>query len=147
MPEKSDSLPSLLYPLAVIGVVLLAWVLSELSPTPSARSMSAGGSDELADYLPSTESRLSERGGYASSSTCRACHPAEYASWHYPDALHLEFRKAVEAHPHFERGRPYVLYCEFGLKSAHLADLMRRADLDARHVSGGLREVRRIAES
>jgi len=40
-----------------------------------------------------------------------------------------------------------VLYCEFGLKSAHLADLMRRTGMNARHVSGGLREVRRIAEN
>ena len=32
-------------------------------------------------------------------------------------------------------------------RGAHLADLMRREGLKARHVSGGLREVRRLAEA
>ena len=44
----------------------------------------------------------------------------------------------------FDPSQRYVLYCEWGLKSAHLADLMRRAGLAARHVSGGVRELRRI---
>ena len=35
------------------------------------------------------------------------------------------------------RDQRYVLYCEFGLKSAHLADLMRSAGLDASHVRQG----------
>ena len=55
--------------------------------------------------------------------------------------------RAPRRTPAFDPGQRYVLYCEFGLKSAHLADLMRRAGLDARHVSGGLREVRRLAKA
>jgi thiamine biosynthesis protein ThiI len=70
---------------------------------------------------------------------------AAFDSWHYPDALFLDFPNALRAYGTFEPSQHYVLYCEFGLKSAHLADLMRRGGLDARHVSGGLREVRRIA--
>jgi thiamine biosynthesis protein ThiI len=70
---------------------------------------------------------------------------AAFDSWHYPDALFLDFPNALRAYDSFEPSQHYVLYCEFGLKSAHLADLMRRAGLEARHVSGGLREVRRIA--
>jgi thiamine biosynthesis protein ThiI len=38
-----------------------------------------------------------------------------------------------------------VLYCEFGLKSAHLAELMRREGLDAYHFRGGLPELLRHA--
>ena len=68
-----------------------------------------------------------------------------YATWHYPDALYLDFQNALRAYAAFDQSQRYVLYCEFGLKSAHLADLMRRAGLHARHVSGGLREIRRIA--
>jgi thiamine biosynthesis protein ThiI len=64
---------------------------------------------------------------------------AAFDSWHYPDALLLDFPNALRAYGAFEPSQHYVLYCEFGLKSAHLADLMRRAGLDARHVSGGLR--------
>ncbi len=70
---------------------------------------------------------------------------AAYTTWHYPDALYLDFQHALRAYGAFDPSQSYVLYCEFGLKSAHLADLMRRAGLRARHVSGGLREIRRIA--
>lgn len=69
-----------------------------------------------------------------------------YASWHHPDALFLDFPNALRAYAGFDPGQRYVLYCEYGLKSAHLADLMRREGLDARHVSGGLRAVRRMVE-
>lgn len=68
-----------------------------------------------------------------------------YAAWHYPGALFLDFPNALRAYAAFDPGQRYVLYCEFGLKSAHLADLMRREGLTAHHVSGGLREVRRLA--
>jgi len=71
---------------------------------------------------------------------------AAFTTWHYPDALYLDFPNALRAYDAFDPNQQYVLYCEFGLKSAHLADLMRRAGLRARHISGGLREIRRIAE-
>jgi thiamine biosynthesis protein ThiI len=69
-----------------------------------------------------------------------------FDAWHYPDALFLDFANALRAYGAFDPAQSYVLYCEFGLKSAHLADLMRRNGLRARHISGGLREARRIAE-
>ncbi|MBB83046.1 MAG: tRNA 4-thiouridine(8) synthase ThiI [Deltaproteobacteria bacterium] len=72
---------------------------------------------------------------------------AAYTTWHYPGALFLDFPNALRAYASFDSGQRYVLYCDFGLKSAHLADLMRREGLEARHVSGGLREVRRLAEA
>jgi len=71
---------------------------------------------------------------------------AAFDTWHYPDSLVLDFSNALRAYGSFDPSQNYVLYCEFGLKSAHLADLMRRIGLNARHVSGGLREARRIAE-
>ena len=37
--------------------------------------------------------------------------------------------------------RRYVLYCEFGLKSAHLAERMRRHGFDASNFRGGLRAL------
>ncbi len=71
---------------------------------------------------------------------------AAFESWHYPDALSLDFPQALRAYSSFDTAQNYVLYCEWGLKSAHLADLMQRIGINARHISGGLREVRRIAE-
>jgi len=61
-----------------------------------------------------------------------------YSTWHWPDALFLDFADALRAYPHFARDQRYVLYCELGLKSAHLAELMRREGLDAWHFDGGL---------
>ncbi|MBC8188375.1 MAG: tRNA 4-thiouridine(8) synthase ThiI, partial [Proteobacteria bacterium] len=71
----------------------------------------------------------------------------DFDSWHYPEALFLDFPNALRAYGTFTPSQSYVLYCEFGLKSAHLADLMRRKGLNARHISGGLREMKRIAEA
>jgi len=67
----------------------------------------------------------------------------EYESWHPPEALHLEFGHALEAYPSFARDRTYVLYCEYGLKSAHLAERMQQAGLRAFHLRGGTRALRR----
>ena len=71
---------------------------------------------------------------------------AAYDQWHYPDSLFLDFPQALKAYASFDPKQRYVLYCEFGLKSAHLADLMRRINLDAHHISGGQREAKRLAE-
>jgi len=69
-----------------------------------------------------------------------------FDSWHYPNALFFDFSSALRAFGSFDAAQSYILYCEFGLKSAHLADLMRRSGMQARHISGGLNAVRRLAE-
>ncbi|HET9234624.1 MAG TPA: rhodanese-like domain-containing protein, partial [Candidatus Eisenbacteria bacterium] len=68
---------------------------------------------------------------------------AVYEAWHAPGALHLEFFDALRSYESFARDRTFVLYCEVGQKSAHLAELMRRAGLHAYHVQGGLRTLQR----
>jgi len=64
---------------------------------------------------------------------------AGFQTWHYPGALFLDFQTAMRAYPSLDSDPRYVLYCEFGLKSGHLAELMRRAGLHATHFAGGLR--------
>ena len=52
----------------------------------------------------------------------------------------------MAAYGSFDRALRYVLYCEFGLKSAHLAERMRAEGLDAssyRNGSASLRETSR----
>jgi thiamine biosynthesis protein ThiI len=66
---------------------------------------------------------------------------AAFLGWHYPDALFLDFANALRVYPQLEKDRPYVLYCEFGLKSGHLAELMQREGIDARHFPGGLKTL------
>ncbi len=71
--------------------------------------------------------------------------PASYRTWHYPGALSLDFFKALEDYRTLDRTRTYVLYCELGLKSAHLAELMRKAGYRAFHFKGGLKNLMRYA--
>lgn len=70
----------------------------------------------------------------------------EYEGWHFPGALHLDFGRALEGYGSFAKDQSYLLYCEFGLKSAHLAELMRAAGHRALHFRGGTRALRRLAE-
>lgn len=69
-----------------------------------------------------------------------------YKAWHYPGALHLDFGQALESYRSFTRDRPYVLVCEVGLKSAHLAEKMQEAGFQALHFRGGIKELMALAE-
>jgi thiamine biosynthesis protein ThiI len=62
---------------------------------------------------------------------------AAHRAGHWPGALQLDLGHALQAYPSFDKEKTYVVYCEFGLKSAHLAELMRRAGFEAFHVKGG----------
>jgi thiamine biosynthesis protein ThiI len=68
---------------------------------------------------------------------------AQYRSHHHPDALHLDFTQALQAFPSFDRSQTYVLACEFGLLSAHLAERMRGEGFDVYHFRGGQRALMR----
>ncbi|MGH0036032.1 MAG: tRNA uracil 4-sulfurtransferase ThiI [Myxococcota bacterium] len=68
-----------------------------------------------------------------------------FRAWHYPGALFLDFAHALEVYAQLDPHETYVLYCEFGLKSAHLAELMRARGIDAVHFRHGLRDVVEIA--
>jgi thiamine biosynthesis protein ThiI len=69
---------------------------------------------------------------------------ADYREWHWPGALWLDFARAVRSYPGFDRGQTYVLYCDFGLVSAHLAELMRKEGFRAFHFKGGTRALKRL---
>ncbi len=68
-----------------------------------------------------------------------------YKSWHYPGALRLDYAEALKAHRSFDREASYLVYCEVGLKSAHLAELMHQAGYRAHHFRGGLKRLMRYA--
>lgn len=69
-----------------------------------------------------------------------------FRSWHYPSALHLDLPRALAAYPSFRRDRPYVLVCEVGLKSAHLAEKMREAGFEAFQFKDGIKGLMALAE-
>jgi thiamine biosynthesis protein ThiI len=69
-----------------------------------------------------------------------------YRSWHYPGALHLDLPHALGAYLQFARDRSYVVVCEVGLKSAHLAERMREAGFEAFQLKNGIRGLIALAE-
>jgi thiamine biosynthesis protein ThiI len=71
---------------------------------------------------------------------------SSYRTWHYPGALHLDFPRALEAFPSFLPDQDYVVYCEVGLKSAHLAERMSQAGLRVSCFAGGMRALMALAE-
>jgi len=73
---------------------------------------------------------------------------AAYRAWHAAEATHMDFFHALAHFQELDRGETYVLYCEVGLKSAHLAELMQQAGYRAFHVPGGVKDLlRRETES
>lgn len=62
-----------------------------------------------------------------------------FRSWHWPGALRLDLPQALAAYRSFTRDRSYVLVCEVGLKSAHLAEKMREAGFEAFQIKGGIK--------
>lgn len=66
---------------------------------------------------------------------------AAFRGWHWPDALWLDFAHAIAVADRLAPDRRYVAYCEFGLKSAHLAELLRKRGIEAWHFRGGLRRL------
>ncbi len=69
-----------------------------------------------------------------------------FATWHHPEAVRLDFSHALEAWPSFDRSKSYLLYCDFGLLSAHLAETMRKAGFRAYHFRGGTRALQKKLE-
>ncbi|HVS03710.1 MAG TPA: tRNA uracil 4-sulfurtransferase ThiI [Thermoanaerobaculia bacterium] len=69
--------------------------------------------------------------------------PAAFAAWHHPRARRMDYFGALAEHRGFPRERHYVFYCEVGLKSAHLAEVLRRDGFTAHHLRGGVKEVLR----
>lgn len=70
-----------------------------------------------------------------------------FAAWHWPGALSLDFERARAASRSFAKDQRYVFYCEFGLKSAHLAERMRADGFDAASFRGGLKSLVALARA
>lgn len=66
-----------------------------------------------------------------------------FAGWHWPGAEHRDYFSALREWSKLDRSRRWVFYCEVGLKSGHLAELMRGDGYQAWHVQGGVRPLLR----
>jgi thiamine biosynthesis protein ThiI len=70
-----------------------------------------------------------------------------YHRWHWSGAGHREYLDLLTNFGELSREPTYVLYCEFGLKSARVAELMQRAGYEAYSFLGGVKGLRALARS
>ena len=72
---------------------------------------------------------------------CRPKH--QYAAWHYPGARHATAQEVAERARELEKERTYVLYCEVGVLTAPVAELLQRLGYQVYSFRGGTRALLR----
>lgn len=72
--------------------------------------------------------------------------PPAFDAWHYPGAVRMSYFEALKTYREFARDKAYLIYCEIGLKSAHLAEVLRENGVEATCFRGGLKSLMRYAE-
>ena len=75
---------------------------------------------------------------------CREAH--HYKAWHYPGAKHRDINDLAARFTDLDKEKTYVLYCAFGVLTAHVAEAMQRAGYEAYSFKGGSRGVMRYGE-
>jgi thiamine biosynthesis protein ThiI len=74
---------------------------------------------------------------------CREEH--HFRAWHYPGARRRGAAELAARFTELDKTRTYVLYCAFGVVSAHVAEVMQRAGYEAYSFRGGARALREYA--
>lgn len=69
--------------------------------------------------------------------------PALYARWHVPGAVNRSPDSIIRDLSRFNKRQCYVLYCQFGTWSAHLAEIMQQYGYQAYALRGGAIRERR----
>ena len=71
------------------------------------------------------------------------CRPESlYRAWHYPGAERCAPHEVPARMKALPRDRTYVLYCEHGVQTAHVAELMQRVGFEAYSFRGGASQLR-----
>lgn len=73
-------------------------------------------------------------------------HEQAHADWHWPGSIQLDFDRACRFALALPNDRDYLLVCEFGLKSAWLAEAMRRQGFRTWSLRGGIGKLRKMAD-
>ena len=76
---------------------------------------------------------------------CRSAH--HYRAWHYPGAKRCDPGELPGHLAQMDKERSYVLYCDQGVRTAQLAELMQRLGYDAYSFRGGTPALRRWSEA
>lgn len=76
---------------------------------------------------------------------CRS--PHHYRVWHYPGAERRDPGALLVALSELDKEARYVLYCDQGVRTAQIAELMQRVGFDAYSFRGGTPALRRWADA
>ena len=63
--------------------------------------------------------------------------PHQFRAWHYPGAEQHAPHDVATRLKQLSKERTYVLYCEYGVQTAHLAELLQRVGYEAYSFRGG----------
>jgi thiamine biosynthesis protein ThiI len=75
---------------------------------------------------------------------CRPRH--QFEAWHYPGARHATPREVAEGAKALDKARAYVLYCEVGVQTAPVAELLQRLGYEVYSFRGGTRGMLRYQQ-
>lgn len=67
--------------------------------------------------------------------------PHHFRAWHYPGAEQREIGDLAARFSELDKTKTYILYCSFGVLSAHVAELMQRSGYEAYSFRGGVRAL------
>lgn len=70
---------------------------------------------------------------------CREAH--HFRAWHYPGAARRDLDELATSFRRLDKTGTYVLYCSFGVLTAHLAEVMQREGYEAYSFKGGVRQL------
>ena len=76
---------------------------------------------------------------------CRSRH--HHHIWHYPGAAQRNSSDLLASLSKLDKAGHYVLYCDRGVQTAQIAELMQRVGFEAYSFRGGTEGIRRYAES
>ena len=71
--------------------------------------------------------------------------PEQFRAWHLRGASRVDEWQVLRDARHYDRKRTYVLYCPYGVQTAHLAERMQRLGLEAYSFRGGVRALMQYA--
>lgn len=71
---------------------------------------------------------------------CRS--PEQYSAWHYPGAELRAPHEVASRMKELSKDSIYVFYCEHGVQTAHIAELMQRVGYEAYSFQGGVTRLR-----
>lgn len=74
---------------------------------------------------------------------CREAH--QYRAWHYPGAGRRDLSDLAGQFKRLDKAKRYVLYCQFGMQTACVAELMQREGYEAYSFRGGAPALRKYA--